>query len=177
MKLIAGHIAPDFTWPDFMGNTVSLSEYKGKKILLSFFRGASCPFCNLRVHELIKRHDDFEQKGLHIITVFMADAKEIQQYAGKQFPVFPVIPDSKSAVYKKYGIESSVIGMFKAMLRIETMVKMMMGGFFNMNSTTDKTLPADFLIDENGKIYQVYYGTDYGDHIDLNEVEKWIKYK
>lgn len=178
MKLTTGDIAPTFMLTDFTGNTVSLLKYKKKKVLLSFFRGASCPFCNLRVHELIKKHSEFENAGLEIITFFTADANEIQQYAGKQFPSFSVIPDPNLSVYKKYGIESSVAGMFKAMLRAETMIKIMTGGFFNLNSMADKPiLPADFLIDENGKIYQAYYGKDYGDHINLNQVKKWLGIK
>lgn len=65
-------------------------------------------------------------------------------------------------------------GMFKAMLRMGTMVKMMIGGFFNMKSMSDKPLlPADFLIDEDGSIHKVYYGKDFGDHIDLKEVLSW----
>lgn len=174
MRLKQNSKALDFSVRDYLGKEVDLSEYKGKKVLLSFFRGASCPFCNLRVHELIKNQQKLNSRGIKIITFFSASKEEIHKYAGKQTPPFTVIPDPEFLIYKKYGVESSMSGMFKAMLRMGTMVKMMIGGFFNMKSMSDKPLlPADFLIDEDGSIYKVYYGKDFGDHIDLKEVLSW----
>lgn len=174
MRLKQNSKAPDFSTIDYLGQEVELSEYKGKKVLLSFFRVASCPFCNLRVHELIKNQQELNSRGIKIITFFLASKDEIHKYAGKLTPPFPVIPDPEFLIYKKYGVESSLSGMFKAMFRMGTMVKMMIGGFFNMKSVTERPLlPADFLIDENGVIYKTHYGSDFGDHIDLKDVLIW----
>ena len=174
MRLKQGNKAPEFKTKDYLGRDVDLASYKGKKILLSFFRGASCPFCNLRVHQLIKNHSELEKKGIKIIAFFSADNEEIKQYAGKQTPPFSIVVDPDFQIYKQYGVESSMSGMFKAMLRMGTMIKMMVGGFFNMKSMSDKPLlPADFLIDENGIINESFYGSDFGDHIDLNKVLNW----
>lgn len=174
MRLKQGSKAPAFTIKDYLDEEVNLSSYKGKKILLSFFRSASCPFCNLRVHELIKQQSQLKKNGIEIIAFFSANKEEIKQYAGKQAPPFSVIPDSEFEVYKKYGVESSKSGMFKAMLRMGKMIKLMIGGFFNMKSMSDEPLiPADFLIDEKGIIYKTYYGSDFGDHIDLKDVLNW----
>lgn len=174
MKLKQGTKAPEFKTKDYLGRDVDLSIYKGKRILLSFFRGATCPFCNLRVHEVIKKHEELKKKGVVVIALFSARGEEIKEYAGKLTPPFSVIPDPDFRIYQKYGVESSMSGMFKAMLRMGTMLKMMVGGFFNMKSMSDKPLlPADFLIDEDGSIYKAYYGSDFGDHIDLKEVLSW----
>lgn len=54
MKLSAGTKAPDFEMQDINGKPIWLSDYRGKKIVLGFFRNVNCPFCNLRVHELMK---------------------------------------------------------------------------------------------------------------------------
>jgi peroxiredoxin len=175
MRLKKGNRAPLFVKEDFLGNQIDFSHFKGKKILISFFRGASCPFCNLRVHELIKNTKVFEEKGLTIITFFSSSKEEIRKYAAKQNPPFSVIPDSTFRIYKKYGLESSVWGMFKAMMRIGTMIKMMNGGFFNLKTLTDKhTLPADILIDEELAIHKAYYGSDYGDHISFGTIQQWL---
>ena len=178
MKLVKGNKAPLFAKEDFLGNQIELSHFKGKKILISFFRGASCPFCNLRVHELIKNSKEFEENGLVIITFFSSSKEEIGKYAAKQNPPFSIIPDPGFSVYKKYGAEFSVWGMFKAMMRIGTMFKMMTHGFFNLKTITDKhTLPADILIDEELVIYKAYYGSDYGDHISLGTIQQWLNNK
>jgi len=55
MRLQAGQPAPDFLRPDIGGKTIRLGDYRGRYLLLSFYRYASCPFCNLRVHELLQR--------------------------------------------------------------------------------------------------------------------------
>ncbi len=51
-RLTAGNIAPDFTVTDVKGKTISLSDYKGKAVLLVFLRYAGCPWCNLALHRL-----------------------------------------------------------------------------------------------------------------------------
>ena len=52
MRLSPGQPAVDFSVTDIFGNRISLADYRGKKLLLSFYRYAACPFCNYRVHEL-----------------------------------------------------------------------------------------------------------------------------
>ncbi|PCJ84533.1 MAG: hypothetical protein COA57_09050 [Flavobacteriales bacterium] len=175
-KLNENDPAIGFSQNDYLGNNIDLANYKGKKILLSFFRGASCPFCNLRVNQLINRYPEFEEKQIEVITFFAASRDEIIQYAGKQKAPFPIIPDPNMEVYKKYGVEESHFGMVKAMMQPMKMIKIMTSGFFNFKSIVDKPLiPADFLIDENQSIYSAYYGKDFGDHLPITEILNWRK--
>jgi peroxiredoxin len=173
-KLRKNDNAISFTVYDYQGNKINLSDYKGGKIILSFFRGASCPFCNLRVNQLINQHAEFERKGIQIIVFFAATKAEISQYAGQQKAPFPIIPDPDLEVYKKYGIEESSLGMFKAMINPFKMMKVIFAGFFNMRSISDRPIvPADFLIDKDQIIYRVHHGKDFGDHIPLRDLLLW----
>lgn len=173
-KLKKNDNAIGFTLKDYQGNTINLLDYKGNKILLSFFRGASCPFCNLRVNQLINQYSEFEKQGISIIVFFAASNEEISQFAGKHKAPFPIIPDPHLEEYKKYGIEKSSLGMIKAMINPFKMMKVMFSGFFNMKSIKDKPIvPADFLITENQTIYRVYYGKDFGDHLSIPEILSW----
>jgi len=166
--------AINFKTFDYLGNKIELSEYSGNKVLLTFFRDAPCPFCNMRVHELIRSYSDFEKKGIKIITLFASSKEEISEYAGKQNAPFPIIPDPELKLYKKYKIEKSIMGMFKALLNPKRVYKMMRSGFFNLNSGVKvPILPADFLIDENQKIYKAYYGKNYSDHLEISDVLEW----
>ena len=163
-----------FKFDDYLGNEIDLLNYKGKKVMLTFFRDASCPFCNLRVNQLIKRHAEFKEKGIEIISFFASSKKEILKYVGKQKAPFTIIADPKLEMYKKYGIEESIAGMYKAMLKPLKMMEVMISGFFNMNSMKERALiPADFLIDENQTIYKVYYGKNFGDHLPIEEIINW----
>ncbi len=166
-----GDKAHPFEIEDYRGNLIKLDDYKGKKVLISFFRTASCPFCNLRVHELINRYDEFQEKNIEIITFFAATRKEIQHYAGKQQPTFAVIPEPKQSIYKKYGVQQSMMGMVRVILRPKKMAEAMQSKFFNLKSVFEvPIIPADFIINENQHIVRYYYGSNYADHLDLNEV-------
>lgn len=169
--LLENDKAIDFIVSDYLNNQVTLSDYKGKKVLLSFFRGAACPFCNMRVRELINNYSKFEEKGIVIIVFFAATKEEINEYAGKQNAPFAIIPDPTLKFYTKYGIEQSKMGMVKTMLNPIKMFKAMTSGFFNTKSSKDKPIvPADFLIDENQTILKAYYGKDFGDHMNIKDI-------
>lgn len=175
MKLKKNDNAIVFKTLDILGKKIDLEALQGKKVLLSFYRGASCPFCNLRVHEVINQMDHFQKKGLVVIGVFMSDKHEIMEFVGKQNPPFPIIADPEEKYYKMYGLEKSFAGKIKAMLRFGAMMKIFAKGFFNMKAMKDEnTLPGDFLINENGKIEIAYYGKDFGDHLDFKIINNWI---
>lgn len=170
-RIQTGEEAIDFKSLDYLGQIVDLNSYRGSKVLLSFFRGASCPFCNMRVRELIVRYDEFVSKNIEVLVFFAASSSHIQQYAGNQHPPFKVIPDPKLYTYKKYGIETKSAGMLVTMLKPIKMIKMMGSGFFNLKSVTDEPImPADFLIDENLIIQKAYYGKDFGDHLPIDVI-------
>ncbi len=52
-------VAPEFAVADVFGVPVRLADYRGQRLLLSFYRYASCPLCNLRVHELLQHHAEW----------------------------------------------------------------------------------------------------------------------
>ena len=52
MNIEEKQAAPGFTINDVNGKTINLADYKGKKVLLTFYRNVGCPICNLRFHEI-----------------------------------------------------------------------------------------------------------------------------
>jgi len=160
-----------FVGKDIKGNDVDLNDYKDNKVLLTFFRVAPCPFCNIAVRDLITEHAALEAKGIKVIAFFASKAEDILKYAGKQNPPFPVIADPEFEIYKQYGIEVSYGGMMKTMVNPNRVVKAMTSGFFNVKSMPEKPiLPADFIIDENQKVIKAHYGKDFGDHIPVSDI-------
>lgn len=171
MKLQTLKTAPTFVGEDFRGRKVNLKDYRNNRVLLSFFRTASCPFCNMRVQELIKKEQEFKKRGIEIIAFFSSNKEEISSYAGKQNPWFATVADPEKKIYTLYGIEESSKGMINIMMKPTKMMKMMTSGFFNLKSMkAAPIIPADFLLNEELVIEKAYYGKDFGDHIDLNEV-------
>jgi len=173
-KLKKGSKAIPFKGTDLDGNVIDLSAYEGQKVLLTFFRKAACPFCNMNLQQLIRKNEELEKNGIKVVTLFASSKEEVMQYAGKQNPPFPIIPDGAFNIYGKYGVEVSYLGMMKTMLNPMQNFRAMTGGFFSLKSMKDEpVIPADFLIDENQQIHRAYYGKDFDDHIPLSEVLNW----
>ena len=172
MQLKVNQNSPEFNGIDLNGKTISLNNYKNKKVLISFLRGASCAFCNMRVHELIKNYSELQKNNIEIITVFTSSKTEMEKYVGKQQAPFPMVPNPSLSLYKKFGVEYSHLGMFVAMFkRMPTLIKSMGKGMFGLKSLFDvPSLPADFLINEKGGIEIAYYGKDYGDHLTIDDI-------
>lgn len=171
-----GEKALNFKVKDIEGNDINLSNFKGQPILITFFRGASCPFCNLRIHKLIANYEKFKELGLSLLCFFASDRETILKYTKKQAPPFPVLPDPEMDIYKQYRVESSYLGMVKSMGRVNEMVETMQKGYFNLDSMKEPPLiPADFLINANQEIVYAYYGKDFGDHIKLDLIFNFLK--
>ena len=174
-RLMNNDQAIEFVMKDYLGENIDLSNYKGKKILLSFFRGASCPFCNLRIKKLIKRKAEFEDNQIEIITFFAATREEVNQYAGKQKAPFAIIPDPKMEIYKKYGIEKSHSGLLRSLVKPRIILGLLTTGLLNLKTIYEPLIPADFLIDESQVIHRAYYGKDYQDHLPIKDILGWKK--
>jgi len=140
--------------------------------MLSFLRFAACPFCNLRVHELVSRFNEFGD-NFTIVAVFDSALGNLVRHAEGHESPFPILADESNGYYREYGIEHSLAGVFKGMfLRMPTLVRGMLKGYV---PTTFKgsltTMPADFLIDASGIIKVAKYGEDEGDHLPFDQVK------
>ena len=59
MKLKKGDSINELTLPSVDGSTFNLETIKGKKAMISFYRYSSCPFCHLRINEIISKKSEF----------------------------------------------------------------------------------------------------------------------
>ena len=72
MKINIGDKIEDIELPDSYGNIFKLSSTKGKKVLLTFYRHASCAVCNLRINEFVKKYQpDVLEKELFFWQEFV----------------------------------------------------------------------------------------------------------
>lgn len=169
MRLQMGQTAPFFAAQDTHGRLIRLDDYRGHYLLLSFYRHASCPFCNLRIHELMQRLAEFENVGLSLVAVFQSPPEQIAQYIGKQRPPFVILPDPRLYLFHEYGVETSLrallIGATRKLGRVWRAVRL---GFFpGRVQGSVARVPADFLIGPRGEILIAYYGRDISDHVPI----------
>ncbi len=174
MRLKAGDKAPDFTAKVWNGPDLKLSDFQGQKVWLAFFRYASCPLCNLRVRDIIRRHDEFKSKGLKVIGIFQSPLESFDEYVGKQNPPFPLVSDPEEKLYKIYGLEAS-LGAFLSPRNLAFGLEAAKAGFMAVDPDGTKTrIPADFLIGPDGVIRDVFYGEIIADHIPIDRVDRFI---
>ena len=177
MKRKPGDKVTSIRLPAIDGTQFDLDSLKGKPFMLSFFRFASCPFCNLRMHELVTGFDRFGD-DFTVVAVFDSPLENLREHADRHQSPFPVLADELNIYYKLYAIEHSVIGVLKGM--VLRMPKLMYGMFVKgyiplriQGSMT--TMPADFLVDRQGFIREAHYGKDEGDHLPLETVVEFSK--
>ena len=173
MKLQSGNTPPNFVLPAISGESFDLASLQGKPYLLSFLRFASCPFCNLRVHELVTRYPELGG-GFTIVAVFDSPIDNLIRHAGRHQAPFPILADEGNRVHHRYGVEHSLAGVMKGMLlRLPTLLRGMFGkGYIPLvfkGSMT--TMPADFLVDSTGRVHTAYYGRDEGDHLSFEQIK------
>jgi len=173
MRLFAPDLAPALDLVDVRGQPITISR-PDRLTLLSFFRDAACPFCNFRIYELTHLHAELALRGLDIVAVFSASQAEVLRFAGRRPRPFPLAADPTSRAHEVYGIERSLWRKLKAIVtRVPTLIRgMRLVGLAGLN--TGNLMPADFLIDERGRIIEAYYGRDAGDRIPLERVERFL---
>lgn len=171
MKLTSGQKAPQFNVNDTFGNSIRLESFKGKKLLVSFFRDVTCPFCNLRIRDLLKKREDLEKEGLNMVFFFESSSEQLNnsRFHQKASPI-PLVGDPEMNIYKKFGVEKSMAKVLKTLVQSGTFSAKKEGESLGAptkkeNHTSMGLIPADFLIDENLVVKEAYYGSHVRDHL------------
>ncbi len=175
MKKKAGDKVDDIRLQALDGTVFDLSSLKGRPFMLSFFRFASCPFCNLRMHELVSRFDELGDQ-FTIVAIFDSTLENLREHAERHHSPFPVLADARGIYYSQYGVEHSVTGVLKGMIfRMPSMLYAMFGkGYWPLKIRGSMTtMPADFLVDASSVIRVAHYGKDEGDHLPFDEIKQF----
>lgn len=129
-----GEKAPDFTAKDQNGREVSLSDYRGKKVILYFYPKDSTPGCTKEACDFRDNYQSLVADGFEVIGVSADSEKSHQKFIAKHDLPFTLISDPDKEVIGKYGAWGK---------------KKFMGREF------DGILRSTFVIDENGTIEKV----------------------
>lgn len=181
MTLNKNILAPHFNVKDVFGRTIDLNDYKDSKVLLGFFRHAGCPFCNLRVHELSKAHQELKGKGLEMIFFFESKEKVIlrSSFHTGVSPI-PIVSDPEKVWYNAYGLETSAYK--SAMSHLTSFVQAVIkaksiGAPVHMMADGESinTIPAEFLIDRGLVIKKLHYSKRLDDRMELSDIKRFAQ--
>jgi peroxiredoxin len=135
----AGKAAPDFSLRDLTNQTQTLSQYKGKVVLLNFW-ATWCGPCKVEMPHLEAMHEELGPTGLVVLGISADDARSasaVKPVAMSLGLKYPVLQDKDSAVVSQYN--------------------------------PSKTLPYNVLVDRAGNISSVFSGYNPGDEVKLKE--------
>ncbi len=171
-RLQAGELVADFTLPSISGSMFNMSETRGKKVILTYFRFSSCPFCNLRISQLISRWDEFSN-DIIMVGIFDAKIDDLKKRMKHHNAPFSILADENYELFTKHSVQKSfvrfMLGTFSAPF---TLLRATMKGYFPKTLSISKlsTIPVDILIDENGKVVKAHYCKNTSDHLSIDEM-------
>ena len=179
-KVLVGMPAPIFQTTDLFDRPFNLADYRGRWLLLSFYRNAACAICNVRVHTLIGKYDSYHQQGLEMLAIFESPTISLRQYVGKQNAPFPIVGDPEAHLYDLYGIETSMDKVNASMGNAITQQRVQEAAAVGFQLTKEDgsnfyRMPADFLIDPDGVVREAFYSEVVGQHLDLAVVNTHLK--
>ena len=107
-----GADAPDFTLPDQDGEDVSLSDYKGKKVVLYFYPKADTPGCTTQACGIRDNSAEYAAADAVVLGVSPDPVTSVKKFHGKQSLDFTLLADEDHAVCDLYGVwgEKSMYG-------------------------------------------------------------------
>ncbi len=135
IQLTEGEKAPAFKAKDQNGEIVSLSDFKGKKVVLYFYPADDTPTCTVEACNLRDNYKALQKKGLVVLGVSPDEVKKHKKFEEKYKLPFTLLADRDKKIIDKYGVwgEKNLYGR----------------KYMGLHRTT-------FLIDEKGVIVKIF---------------------
>ena len=157
--LKVGAKAPDFSLKNPNGKVVKLSALLKKgPVILTFYRGAWCPYCNLQMHQLKESQAQFKKYGASIVAITpQTPDKSVDQFKKDGYP-FEVLSDLDYAVIKSYNLYWEVPAELDAAYKHAFGLDV---AAFNGKGRLGLPIPGTLVIDKTGVIRAAFAENDY----------------
>lgn len=157
--LAVGQRAPDFTLPDALGRPVALADLLAQgPVVLSFYRGEWCPYCNLELRALQAALPDLRDLGASLVAVSPQAADHSLSLTEKHRLSFPVLSDLDQEVIRAYRVQFTLTGDLE-----DLQVNVFGNDPAQHNADRSRSLPvaATFVIDRGGSIRYAFVAADW----------------
>jgi thioredoxin-dependent peroxiredoxin len=144
VRLSPGDPAPDFSLPDADGKEVSLSDYRGRHVIVYFYPAASTPGCTTQACDFRDNLADLNNAGLDVLGISSDPPAKLARFRDAEGLTFPLLSDVDKATLTAWGVwgEKKLYG--------RTMVG---------------TIRSTFVVSPDGKIEQAMYGVRAAGHV------------
>lgn len=172
--LKVGATAPEFELPNALGEPVRLSELlRQGPVVLSFFRGGWCSYCNIELRALQRHLTDIHDLGAELIAVTPELPDETVTTVEKLALGYPVLSDSGNRVARAFGLVMTVVEALRplyARMGIELPAR-------NGDDSFELPLPGTFVIDRNGTILQAFVDPDYRNRVEPSVILETLRHR
>lgn len=166
-SLKTGEKIPEFILPSAHGKWVSSKEILSKgKMILAFYRGSWCPYCNLELKFLQDHLSEIKNKNAVLVAISPQSPDHSLTMIEKNNLEFEVLTDTDNILAEKLGIafqlQDFVLSHYKALgIDLED---------YNKNKRNTLPVPAVFVIDENGYVVFRFLDVNYMNRINIEEL-------
>ncbi len=146
--LAVGDTAPDFTLSDAIGNQVALADLLGRgPVVVTFYRGEWCPYCNLQLRALQKALPEIVSAGATLVAISPQSPDHGLTMTEKHELAFPVLSDLDQSVSESYKVRFDVTGELE-----DLQVNVFQNDPAQQNADGRRSLsvPSTFVIDRDG---------------------------
>ena len=177
MKLKSGDKIDELTLSSIDGSKFEIKNISNKRALVTFYRFASCPFCNLRINEIVKRYDELGSE-FEMVAIFDSPLNNLKKQAEHHKAPFWILADENYHYFNKFSVEKSFLKFIKGtIIRFHRLIIASTKGYIPLTfKGSISTIPVDILIEKDGEISEVYYGRDTSDHLPFEKIKAFSNY-
>jgi thioredoxin-dependent peroxiredoxin len=144
VRLEPGDKAPDFTLPDADGKPVSLSQFRGRKVIVYFYPAAMTPGCTTQACDFRDNLASLHATGFAVLGVSPDDPAKLAEFRKRDAITFPLLSDTDKKTLNAYGTY---------------------GEKQRYGKTVIGVIRSTFVVDEDGKIERAMYGVKATGHV------------
>lgn len=164
-------IAPNFELTNAVGESKSLAEFlKNGPVILTWYRGGWCPYCNITLNYLQKHLKEFKSLGATLVALTPEIPDKSLSTKEKNKLEFEVLSDIDNKVAKEYGIvfklTPEVAKSYQAAFNLHE---------YNKSESNELPLAATFVIDKNGIIRYAFVKADYRERAEPRDILDVLK--
>lgn len=154
-----GQKSPSFWLTDQFGKQVSSTELLAKgPLVVSFFRGTWCPYCNEEIQALTDAYPEFREAGAELVAITPQSAENAKPYRDEHPVPFHVLVDEDMSISNAFGLTYTMpeylSTLYKTVFRNDLSI-------INASGTWQLPIPARFVITPDGTIADVETDPDY----------------
>jgi len=169
--LSVGDKAHNFTLKNALNKSVTLyDELKNGPVVLTWYRGGWCPYCNITLHALQEKLPEFKQEGATLLALTPELPDNSLSTSEKNNLDFTVLSDLGNTIGKEYGVvftlTNDVASIYNAGFGLNKV---------NGDSSNELPLAATYVIDTNGIITYAFLDADYTQRAEPSEILSALK--